>query len=113
MATLAIESTVMDRLVVVGGTPLRGTVRIGGAKNSALKLMAAALLAQGRTVLEDVPRILDVQTMDEVLEHLGASVQWDGSAVSIDTTGANGVDTPYELACRAGATSGRGRSISI
>src|SRR5439155_2904019 len=60
----------MDKLVVAGGRPLHGSVAIGGAKNSALKLMAAALLAPGRTVLDNVPRIVDCWTMAEVLEHL-------------------------------------------
>src|SRR5436309_15817680 len=87
----------MDRLLVTGGRRLSGSVRINGAKNSALKLMAASLLAEGTTVIENVPRIVDCLTMAEVLEHLGAGVAWDGSTVSIDTTGATGLETPYEL----------------
>src|SRR2546426_11691546 len=87
----------MDRLLVTGGRRLSGSVRINGAKNSALKLMAAALLAEGTTVVENVPRIVDCLTTAEVLEHLGANVEWDGSTVTIDTTGATGVETPYEL----------------
>src|SRR5438552_1243954 len=87
----------MNRLLVTGGKRLSGSVRVGGAKNSALKLMAAALLAEGTTVVENVPRIVDCLTMAEVLEHLGASVTWQGSTVNIDTTGARGVETPYEL----------------
>jgi UDP-N-acetylglucosamine 1-carboxyvinyltransferase len=87
----------MDRLIVTGGARLRGSVRISGAKNSALKLMAAALLAEGETVVENVPRIADCLTMAEVLEGLGAGVAWDGSALRIDATGALEVETPYEL----------------
>ena len=87
----------MDRLVVTGGHPLRGSVRINGAKNSALKLMAAALLAEGETVIDGVPRIVDCVTMTRVLEHLGARVGWDGSAMAIDTTDAAGHEAPYEL----------------
>jgi UDP-N-acetylglucosamine 1-carboxyvinyltransferase len=87
----------MDRLLVTGGTRLEGSVRVNGAKNSALKLMAASLLAEGTTVIDNVPRIVDCLTMAEVLEHLGASVTWQGSTVTIDTTGARGVETPYEL----------------
>jgi UDP-N-acetylglucosamine 1-carboxyvinyltransferase len=87
----------MDRLLVTGGRRLSGSVRINGAKNSALKLMAASLLAEGTTVIENVPRIVDCLTMAEVLEHLGAGVAWEGSTVSIDTTGATGLETPYEL----------------
>src|SRR6266536_4578908 len=87
----------MDRLVVTGGRRLEGAVRISGAKNSALKLMAASLLAEGQTVLVNVPSIVDCITMGEVLEHLGANVTWQGSTATIDTAGARGVETPYEL----------------
>jgi UDP-N-acetylglucosamine 1-carboxyvinyltransferase len=87
----------MDRLMVTGGARLQGSVRVGGAKNSALKLMAAALLAEGRTVLENVPRIVDCITMAEVLEHLGAGVAWEGSTVTVDTSEASGLEAPYEL----------------
>jgi UDP-N-acetylglucosamine 1-carboxyvinyltransferase len=76
---------------------LHGSVRVNGAKNSALKLMAAALLADGVTVLENVPRIIDCITMAEVLEHLGAVVEWDGSNVTVDSSGASGLEAPYEL----------------
>lgn len=66
-----------DALVVRGGAPLEGTVRIPGAKNSALKLMAASLLAPGRTILTNVPAIADVPVMAEVLRGLGAEVMLD------------------------------------
>ena len=75
-----------EKLLVDGGNRLRGSVPISGAKNSALKLMAASLLASGRTVIHNVPRIVDCLTMGEVLDHLGAGVQWDGNTVSIDTS---------------------------
>src|SRR6266545_5154813 len=94
----------MDRLLVTGGARLEGTVRVGGAKNSALKLMAAALLADGVTVLENVPRIIDCFTMAEVLEHLGATVGWDGSTVTVDTSGASGLEATYELVREKGAS---------
>jgi UDP-N-acetylglucosamine 1-carboxyvinyltransferase len=94
----------MDRLLVTGGRRLSGAVPINGAKNSALKLMAAALLARGRSVIENVPRIMDTLTMADVLEHLGASVQWDGSTVVVDTSNADGVETPYELVRRMRAS---------
>lgn len=64
----------MEELVVEGGRPLRGTVRVSGAKNSALKLAAASLLAEGCSVVSNVPAIGDVQVMGEVLEHLGVRV---------------------------------------
>ena len=94
----------MDRLLVTGGARLVGSVRISGAKNSALKLMAAALLAPGRTVLHNVPRIQDCITMGQVLEHLGAEVAWDGGEVTIDATGLTSVEAPYELVRRMRAS---------
>ena len=94
----------MDRLIVTGGRRLSGSVRINGAKNSALKLMAAALLAEGQTRIENVPRIMDCLTMAEVLEHLGAMVSWDDAALTVDTTTADGIETPYELVRRMRAS---------
>jgi UDP-N-acetylglucosamine 1-carboxyvinyltransferase len=64
-----------DTIVVESGGPLSGTVTAGGAKNSALKLMVACVLAEGRSVLSNVPCISDVDTMAEVLRGLGATVE--------------------------------------
>ncbi len=94
----------MDKLLVTGGRPLEGVVPVGGAKNSALKLMAASLLADGRTVIENVPRIVDCATMVEVLEHLGAIVRWDDGTVEIDTSTVASQETPYELVSRMRAS---------
>ncbi len=94
----------MDRLLVRGGTPLRGAVPVAGAKNSALKLMAASLLAEGRTVLHHVPRIQDCLTMGEVLEHLGAGVEWSEDALIVDAGPLRSVEAPYDLVSRMRAS---------
>jgi UDP-N-acetylglucosamine 1-carboxyvinyltransferase len=94
----------MDRLFVTGGARLTGSVRISGAKNSALKLIAASLLAPGRSVLRNVPRILDCFTMGEVLEHLGAAVTWEEGGVVVDATHLSSVEAPYELVRRMRAS---------
>jgi UDP-N-acetylglucosamine 1-carboxyvinyltransferase len=94
----------MGRLLVTGGPSLAGSVRIGGAKNAALKVMAAALLAEGRTVLRNVPDISDCGTMIDVLERLGVRVERDEAAVVIDTSGPLGIETPYELVRRMRAS---------
>jgi UDP-N-acetylglucosamine 1-carboxyvinyltransferase len=94
----------MDRLFVTGGARLAGSVRISGAKNSALKLMAASLIAPGRSALHNVPRIQDCFTMTEVLEHLGAEVSWEDGAVVVDATHLSSVDAPYELVRRMRAS---------
>src|ERR671920_547840 len=74
----------VDVIRVKGGARLSGDVTVGGAKNSALKLMAVALLAEGRSVVANVPRITDVAIMAEVLRRLGCHVTLDGGAVAID-----------------------------
>ncbi|HFG8934540.1 TPA: UDP-N-acetylglucosamine 1-carboxyvinyltransferase [Corynebacterium striatum] len=72
-----------DQFIVSGGARLEGTVVVDGAKNSVLKLMAAALLTEGTTTLTNCPQILDVPLMCKVLEGLGCEVEIDGSVVSI------------------------------
>lgn len=94
----------MERLLVTGGARCAGTVRVAGAKNSALKLMAAALLAPGRTVLHDVPHIQDCLTMGEVLDRLGAGVAWHRGSVTIDATELTSVEAPYDLVRRMRAS---------
>jgi UDP-N-acetylglucosamine 1-carboxyvinyltransferase len=93
----------VDRFLVTGGARLSGSVPIAGAKNSALKLMAAALLAPGRTVLSNVPRIQDCLTMVEVLQHLGADVAWEDD-LAIDAGDVLSVEAPYELVSRMRAS---------
>jgi UDP-N-acetylglucosamine 1-carboxyvinyltransferase len=85
----------VEALRVVGGARLQGAVRVPGAKNSVLKLMAAALLAEGPTTLVDVPDILDVQIMAELLRRLGCVVQHD------QTGGVVGIDVPAQPSHRA------------
>jgi UDP-N-acetylglucosamine 1-carboxyvinyltransferase len=87
----------MDRYVVEGGTPLRGRTRARGAKNSALKLMAASLLAEGEYVLHDVPRIADIYTMQAVLERLGCTTSFDDSTMRISVPAEIGSEAPYDL----------------
>ena len=75
----------MERFLVTGGARLTGAVQVAGAKNSVLKLMAAALLAQGTTVISNCPEILDVPLMADVLRGLGATVELNADTVSITT----------------------------
>ncbi|MGE5573117.1 MAG: UDP-N-acetylglucosamine 1-carboxyvinyltransferase [Bacillota bacterium] len=86
------------KLVIAGSRPLSGVVRVGGAKNAALKIMAASLLAEGVCRLSNVPRIADVDTMVGVLRGLGARVglRPDGS-MSIDPSGVEHCEPPEEL----------------
>lgn len=68
----------MRKLVVVGGQPLRGRIRISGAKNAALAVISAALMAGDVVVLDNVPDIRDVRVMNKLIESLGAEVAWQG-----------------------------------
>lgn len=81
-----------------------GVVRIGGAKNSALKLIAASLLGQGKSTIHNVPHISDIEIMNDVLRSLGATVERDGHSLIIDTENALGHETPYELVSKMRAS---------
>jgi UDP-N-acetylglucosamine 1-carboxyvinyltransferase len=94
----------VDRLLITGGRRLSGRIDVGGAKNSALKVMAAALLAEGRTELRNVPDIADCRTMTEVLGRLGAAVERRDGALLIDASGPLERETPYELVRRMRAS---------
>ena len=73
-----------DRFRIVGGMPLNGQVAVTVAKNSVLKLMAASLLAPGKTVIRNVPAIADVEIMTELLTRLGCTIQSSVGVVTID-----------------------------
>jgi UDP-N-acetylglucosamine 1-carboxyvinyltransferase len=94
----------VDLIRVVGGARLAGEVTVVGAKNSALKLMAAALLAQGRTSLTNVPRITDIAIMAEVLRRLGCEVTFDAGRVDIDVPEKLGAEADYDLVRRLRAS---------
>ena len=87
----------MERFFVEGGGRLHGEVEVSGAKNAALKLIAASLLAEGRTLLHNVPRIKDVETMLAVLDGLGATSEFSGDTLSIDASKVDSYMAPYEL----------------
>jgi UDP-N-acetylglucosamine 1-carboxyvinyltransferase len=88
----------MDRFLVTGGARLDGSVHVSGAKNSALKLMAASILAPGRSVVTNVPRIRDCDVMAEMLEHVGVSVRLERGVAELDATSVDGFEAPHELA---------------
>ena len=95
----------MDKYVIEGGRPLRGTVAAQGSKNACLPMMAAALLADGVTTLRNVPRLSDIETMAAVLRALGATVEWEGPHVlALDTRGVDKYVAPYDLVRRMRAS---------
>ena len=87
----------MERYLVDGGVPLRGSVAASGAKNSALKILAATLLAPGTYRIERVPRIADVETMRRVLGRLGAHADFEGDTATVVVPDAVGTEAPYDL----------------
>lgn len=74
----------MEKLMISGGRPLRGTVQISGAKNSAVALLPAAILADSEVVLDNLPEISDVFTYTEIITELGGKVERSGSSLRID-----------------------------
>jgi len=86
----------MDKLVIEGGLPLEGEVPVSGAKNAALALMAATLIAGGKHRLDHVPRLRDIRTMELLLEHMGAVCEHNDPLV-IDTGDIRCLEAPYNL----------------
>lgn len=87
----------MDKIVINGGNQLKGQVKISGAKNAVLPIMAATLLASGKFEIHNVPDLRDVQTMAHLLRIIGAQVDFAGNTLSIDTSNCNFFEAPYEL----------------
>jgi len=88
----------VDKLQIRGGVPLDGEVRISGAKNAALPILAATLLADSPVIVSNVPHLRDVTTMIELLGRMGASVTVDERMrVEVDPTTTNVTSAPYEL----------------
>ena len=78
----------MDKFVITGGKPLSGEVTISGAKNAAVAILAATVLADGTCRLENIPNISDTSTMIRVLYQLGANIRYiNKTTVEIDTSG--------------------------
>src|SRR5262249_34707083 len=94
----------VDVIRVVGGARLNGEVSVVGAKNSALKLMAAALLAPGQSVVTNVPRITDIAIMAEVLRRLGCDVTLDDHRAVVEAPDELGSEADYDLVRRLRAS---------
>ncbi|MBU5674474.1 UDP-N-acetylglucosamine 1-carboxyvinyltransferase [Paenibacillus brevis] len=87
----------MDKLVIEGGQPLSGSIRIHGAKNAALPILAATLLTEGKIQLRNVPRLLDIEVMLEILNALGCLAMQRDDLVTVDTSGADSSHVPEQL----------------
>lgn len=80
------SEVIMDALVISGGARLQGEVDVAGSKNTALALMSAIVLAEGKAVLHNVPDVSDTRTKAKLLQVFGAKVEWNGSSLSVDSS---------------------------
>jgi len=87
----------MDKFLIEKSPPLAGKIRVSGAKNACLPLMAASLLTEEPIELENVPNLVDVQTMAKVLENLGVKITREPGKLKLQASGAEGYTAPYEL----------------
>src|ERR1700682_1488598 len=90
----------MDKFLIKGGKPLRGAVSVSGAKNSALPVMAAALLTSDKVTVHNIPKVRDLVTMSKLLAFMGASVsisEIPASDYTICAPTLNHAEAPYEL----------------
>jgi len=88
----------LEKLVITGPTPLKGEVEISGAKNSALAILPATLLINGKCTINNLPNISDVQILCKILEEMGAKITWNNqNEIIIDTTNINTTQAPLDL----------------
>lgn len=87
----------MDKIVIEGGKPLRGSVRVSGAKNAALPVMAACILAGGDHHLHNIPRLKDISTIRTIMAELGVTFHSDGDALKVNSDNLKRYEAPYEL----------------
>ena len=89
----------MEKFIINGGERLRGELSLHGAKNSALPILAATLLADSQSVIHNCPNLTDVNYAIKILEHLGCRVERSGSDVIVDSSAVNRCNIPEELMC--------------
>ena len=87
----------MDKIVIQGNKPLNGTIKISGAKNAVLPVMAAALLTPGKFTIKKVPDLRDTRTMMKLLNIIGATTTFNNGLMTIDSSSANNPEAPYDL----------------
>jgi len=87
----------VEKFIVIGGKRLKGNVRVSGAKNAILPILAASLLTKGVSIIHEVPALLDVQVMKEVLTYLGARIKCDGSTVTVDGSKVGSLEISEDL----------------
>jgi len=87
----------MDKIIVEGGRPLTGEVNISGAKNAALPILVSSLLTDGLCTFSNVPNLKDIESIKQLLSHLGAKIETDEDVVMIDASNVLNHEAPYDL----------------
>jgi UDP-N-acetylglucosamine 1-carboxyvinyltransferase len=87
----------MDKIIIQGGRPLKGKVKIGGAKNAALPILASALLSDGWSTFSNVPDLKDIESIINLLSHLGVDVETDGTTLRTNASSLCNHEAPYDL----------------
>jgi len=87
----------MDKIIIEGGHPLKGTVKIAGAKNAALPILVSSLLTEGWNTYSNVPDLKDIESIKLLLSELGVKIETDGNNVRIDAGGLCNPEAPYDL----------------
>ena len=86
-----------DRLIIQGGKPLFGDVKISGAKNAVLPIMASTIIRPGRYTIKNVPNLRDTRTMISLIKETGAKISFEKNILNIDTINCNNPVAPYNL----------------
>jgi len=94
----------MDKFIIKGGKKLSGSIEISGAKNAILPIMAATLLAKGKSILTNVPNLNDIKMMSHLLRIIGARVDYFDRTLEIDTTNCSYYEAPYEIVSKMRAS---------
>jgi UDP-N-acetylglucosamine 1-carboxyvinyltransferase len=94
----------MDKIRIIGGKPLIGTIPISGAKNSSLKLMCACLLTDATLTLSNVPAITDMKILAELLRHMGVVVEETGAGMTLNASHVTSFTAPYEIVSKMRAS---------
>ena len=94
----------MERIVIEGGYPLKGTINIGGAKNSVVALIPAALLADGNVTIKNVPNITDRDALFDIVKLLNCDIEQDGNVVKINSTNLKNTLITQELSVKLRAS---------
>lgn len=99
-----LEELFVEKLVIRGGVPLTGTVRVSGAKNAVLPIIASTLLVPDTCCIEGVPRLADVNTIVDLIGYMGAETRWDQEILTVAAGTLDNQEAPYEYVSRMRAS---------